>query len=79
VKRENWIGGTTIPAPTDEKLLTLGRAYMVLLRAESKNSWDMEQLARWAETWKTHPYWKEIVAAYRGVSIAIEAIEEGEE
>jgi len=77
--RENWVGGTTILVPTTEHLLALAKAYMSLLRAESTDAWDMEQLARYEETWKHSPFWECRAKAYRAVSIALDAIEEGAE
>lgn len=77
--RENWVGGIDIPIPTTEKLLVLAKAYMNLLRAESTDAWDMEQLARYEETWKYSPHWEERAKAYRAVGVALDAIEEGAE
>ena len=77
--RENWVGGIDIPTPTTKKLLALGRAYMNLLRAESTDAWDMEQLARYEETWKYLSNWEERAKAYRAVGVALDAIEEGAE
>lgn len=78
IPRANTVA-TMIPMPTNERLLALGKAYLHLLRAENQDSWDMEQLARYEETWKSRPHWEQIAPAYRAVSIALEAIEEDEE
>ena len=77
-ERENWVGGTTIPTPTTEKLLVLARAYMSLLRAESIDAWDMDQLAMCVMN-KRPPHWEERARAYRAVGVALDAIEEGAE